>query len=177
MNINELHEAVMAGAKDAEEQLFKKLNEAFLFFLEQRVLDRADAEEVVQEALMLISNKYRDISFEKSFSAWAYNVLENILKHYYRSKKTRRIRKEQLMSNNDQDRVAYHNPELKRRLEHCLKKINESNNRYARILNLRYQGYSTEEIGGKLGVSSVNVLVILSRARSMLKHCLEEGNV
>ena len=175
MTINQLYKAFLDGDPDAENSLFKKLYEAFVCFAEHRIDDKDNAEELVQEALMIISRKHRDIEFVTSFSAWAYKVLDNRLKHYIRKKYTDRRLADNLRQIKRKPESP--DPELKMKLIGCLKKINSVNTRYARILNLRYQGYSTEEIGNILNISNSNVLVILSRARSLLRLCLNKGDV
>ena len=68
-------------------------------------------------------------------------------------------------------------PDLKRRLLGCLQKICRQNVRYARILNLHYQGYKTGEVCGRMDVRPATLYSVLSRARSMLEDCLEKGDV
>ena len=175
MTINELYGALKDGEQGAEHLLFKKLYEAFFYFAEQRINDRQDAEELVQEVLLVIANKYRDIEIVTSFSAWAYKILDNHLMHYIRKKYSTRKAIDSLRQRSKDSETP--NPDLKMKLLDCLKKINRVNARYARILNLRYQGYTTEEIAHTLDTSSSNVLVILSRARSLLKACLKKGDI
>lgn len=175
MTINQLYEAAKGGNQKAENTLFEKLHVAFTYFTEHRINDRLDTEELVQEALMIISEKYRDIDFTSSFSAWAYKVLDNRIMHYMRKKYTSRKMNEKLRLEAKKSENA--NPELKIKLMDCLKKINKVNIRYARILNLRHQGYSTDEISQILETTPNNVLVILSRARSLLKYCLKKGDI
>ena len=171
MSISELHKAVQSGSEIARKQLFKKLSESFKLFVQQRIRDKEDAEEVVQEALMTIAAKMDKTEFTVSFASWAYGVLENKLLHYYRSKKYRISR---FVTIEGVEGVAAQlNPTLKHKLLDCLRKIHSANQRHARILNLRYQGYRTEEICSRMGITSNNVYIILSRARSMLKRCLE----
>ena len=120
---------------------------------------------------MTIAAKIDDTEFNVSFAAWAYKVLENKLLYYYRTKKSRSDR---FAGEAEVDGVAAQlNPSLKLKLLDCLRKIHAANRRHARILNLRYQGYDTEEICSKIGITRNNVYIILSRARSMLKQCLE----
>ena len=64
---------------DAEEKLFSELTARLRLFARQRLWDRADADEVVQETVKTIFEKYRQIEFELSFAAWAYRVLNNKL--------------------------------------------------------------------------------------------------
>ncbi len=177
LDINTLYQTAQAGDQQAEEQLFAALTDSFRLFAQQRVLNTEDAQEVIQDALTIISLKYRDIQFTKSFAAWAYKVLRNKLSEYYRAKGTR---KERTVGMEDCDPVALSylpDPELTRRIRSCLEKIGRWNNRYARIILLRIQGYSGDEISAQLGVTKNSILVTLSRARAKLKICLEKGEL
>jgi DNA-directed RNA polymerase specialized sigma24 family protein len=55
--------------------------------------------------------------------------------------------------------------------------VKAANKRYARILVLRYQGYSAEEICDEFKITSKNLYMILSRARVLLKRCIETGEI
>ncbi len=175
MNINDLYQLTIAGGKPEEEKLFQKLRVSLLYLVEQRIWNDQDAEEIVHEILITVAEKYRLTAIEKSFAAWTYGIMENKLLHYYRS----RGRQKEIQSNvdpkweNESDNSI--DPYLTTKLLDCLKKVNKANDRYARILNLKYLGYSTKDICGKMKITRNNAFVILTRARSMLKHCLNYG--
>ena len=67
--------------------------------------------------------------------------------------------------------------ELKRKLLDCLACIGRLNRRYARILNLRTQGYEADEVCTMLGVKKNSMYSILHRAKAQLALCLETGDV
>jgi RNA polymerase sigma factor (sigma-70 family) len=137
-----------------------------------------DAQEVVQECLLIIRKEYREITFNTSFSAWAYKVLDNQIMAYIKTQK-RRAKNVQSMKefNGYPSQQKDINPDLKIRLQGCLRKIYNNNMRYARVLNLHYQGFSTEEICRKLTITATNLYATLSRARSLLEYCLEKGDI
>ena len=66
---------------------------------------------------------------------------------------------------------------LKEQLLFCLERVGQSNRRYARILNLYYQGYTTDEVCLRLGINANHSYVALWRARSLLEICLEKGDI
>ena len=74
------------------------------------------------------------------------------------------------------DRDFPSDPALKERIRECFKRVHRYRQQHARILNLHFQGYSTDEICEKLRMSRNNFYVSLSRARSMLADCLREEN-
>ncbi len=148
-------------------------------FVHHKIRDKADAEEVVQEALMTVYKEYSTITFAVSFSAWACKVLDNrildrLRKLQVESKRTERSQEfspDSLHTRGDTD------PSLRRRLLDCLQKLCRRNLRYARILNLHYLGYKTGEICEKMDVIPETLYSALSKARVMLDRCLETGEV
>lgn len=175
MNLNALFEKSRCGDTESEKELFQALSVRFRFFVFQRVLNEEDGEEIVQEALLKILELYRDIKIKSSFSAWAYKLLEYRVYNYYRQKK-RRVAGSESAGDSDMDLSDWpYDPQFERDLLDCLKKIGKTNMRFARILNLKFQGYSADEICRKLDITPGNLYVIVSRARSMLQECLEGG--
>lgn len=177
MSINELYAAVRAGDAAAERELFKRLSESFRLFAQHRVGDERDVEEVVQEALMTITRKHRSVDFETSFMAWAYRILDNKILECYRARERRRRRFTPMADHDVQVSSKDFDLDLKRLLLQCLKKVGAINRRFTRVLGLHYQGYTTDDICEQLGLSRNGVYILLSRARSMLKTCLEEGGI
>ena len=178
VSINSLHDAAQRGEPGAEKALFAKLSERFLYFVQLKIDDRDVCRDVVQEALITVARKYRGMTFESSFSAWAHNVILNKVMETYRRQKRS---SERFVRMPDDIEFSVPNPEqdplLESRLIDCLRKVSSTNNRQARILNLRHQGFSIDEIGQRLKMTRNSVYVTLSRARAMLKDCLEERNL
>lgn len=177
MKIDELYAAVCAGELKAESRLFERLSVRFSLIAHLKIGNREDAEDVVQEALSVIAKEYKNMEF-RSFRAWAYKVFDNRLLDYI----GRKMRKTaDMASMTDEGKLMIENSnrdfDLKIRLRECLAKVRATNTRYARILNLHYQGFPTENICSKLGVTKENLYMILSRARSTLDRCLETGEV
>jgi RNA polymerase sigma factor (sigma-70 family) len=176
LNINGLYDNARKGDRGAEEQLFKKLYESFSIFVQHRIWNKQDCEEIVQDSLMAIKDKYGNMHFEKSFSAWAYKVLENKILYFMRS---RRYHENMYLQASEyrQPHKLHSDPVFLRQLLDCLKKVSSKNMRHARILNMHYQGFSVNEICGKLKLTRNGMYILLSRARSLLKLCLEKGDV
>lgn len=179
MDINTLHKNAAKGIKEAEKELFELLVVRFRYLATLRLRNKEDAEEVVQEAMIVISKEYKTITIKTSFSAWAHKVLQSQILNYVRSRsrKEKRFKSEanpdDIFRKDSMDSA----PNLRRKLLDCLRKICAVNSRYARILNLHYQGYTTEEICEKMDITAANFYVILSRARSLLQMCLNTGRI
>lgn len=177
MSINELYKLAGGGDKAAEKKLFEKLHERYKYIVQQKVSDSQDAEEIVQDSLMAVAHKYRGIDFRISFSSWAYKVLENRILFFYRTKGRSQKKMAELMNEQIHAEREIHDPVMKRQLLDCLQKVNEVNVRHARILNFIHQGFAIEQICRIMKITRNNAYILLSRARAMLKKCLEKGDI
>ncbi len=178
LNINSLHEEARGGEQAAEDRLFAVLSERFNLFVHRRVWNEQDASDVVQEALMTVAREYREIEYHSSFSAWAYKVLDNKILSYIKKKRLAGARESSMADDDIAQRLgSVEDPSLRTTLLDCLKKLNNFNARHARILNLKYQGYSTEEICDRMKVNPNALYIVLHRARAALETCLKTGDL
>ena len=175
MNLNVLFQSAGGGDEKAEKRLFEQLSARFRLLARHRIWNGADAEEIAQEALMTVAREYRRVQITASFSAWAHKILDNRVLAYIQSAKRQAGRTEKL-SEETENRgrpMSAEDGVLRRQLLDCFRQVAEPNRRYARILNLHYQGYGTEDICRRLSITPSNFYSILSRARALLRRCLE----
>jgi RNA polymerase sigma factor (sigma-70 family) len=178
LNINDLHKLARDGDESAESRLFTVLTERFEQFTHRRIWDEESVKDIVQDALMAIVKEYKLIRFEKSFSAWAYKVLDNRILSYIKKKRQLEGRLVSLPdADNPYERSFTPDPELRLRLLDCLEKVHRANRRHAEILDLHRRGFKTEEIGRRLNLSANGVYITLHRARKMLEICLDTGEI
>jgi RNA polymerase sigma factor (sigma-70 family) len=177
LELDDLYRKAAAGDSSSEEEFFRRLTVSFRVIAQQRVWDKCDSEEVVQNALLTVVQKYKRVEIESSIAGWTYNVLNNKIMDYAKSRKVRQKRPTREIM--EQDKVSSANPDplFRSRLLDCLRKVGGVNTRFARILNLHYHGFDTKEICRKLDVKPNNLYVILSRARSLLESCLNNGEI
>jgi RNA polymerase sigma factor (sigma-70 family) len=176
-NINKLYQEAVEGDVDAESQLFAALTDGFRIFAHHKVWNQDEAEDLVQEALAIVAAEYKKINIEASFAAWAHKVMDNRILGYIQKQ---RREKGRAASGDFSEYLAASwtpNPSLRMKLLECLKKVGEANRRYARILNLHLIGFSRPEVCEKLGVTRAQSYVVMSRARAMLKECLDSGGI
>jgi len=170
--IEQLCRMAQAGDVSAEKELFLHLTDSFRIFAQHKIRDRADAEEVAQDALTVVAQKYKETSFVSSFAGWAHNILRNTMSSHIRQKASRaRLRPQAEAAMAD----VVHRPvpnEVRQKVLLCLKEVARSNRKFARALNLHYQGFTASEICNRLGVTREYLYVVLARARSMLEACL-----
>lgn len=172
IRIERLCVLAQSGDESAERELFSLLTVSFGILAGHLIRDHAEAEDVVQEALTVVAQKYRGTAFDTSFAGWAHNVLRNTVMRYAQTKATRtRLRP-------DADRAMHPeqdcdpDAELVREVTRCLEKVARTNRKFARALNLRYQGFTAAEISDRLEIRADHLYVLLGRARSMLAACL-----
>lgn len=177
MKTNDLYSAARKGGPGDEKRMLEYLAVRFSVIAHLKIGNREDAEEVVQDALAAVARDYRNLEFA-SFRAWAYKVFDNRLLNYIGTRMRHASRQTVALDDRlDAGTNPVPDPDLKVRLSDCFGKVRKANSRYARTLNLHYQGFTTEEICRKLEVTKENLYMVLSRARVMLKRCLDTGDI
>jgi RNA polymerase sigma factor (sigma-70 family) len=174
--MQELYERAKDGDSSAESQLLQNLFVRFVSFGEHRV-GRSDAEDVAQKACIIIHEKYRTQEIETTFGAWSFGVYKNVMlksidKGSRDSKKLDHLREAMPRSSQHEE-----NPLLHNKLLGCMRDLIKTFQRYGRILNLRHQGFTTEEVCERINVTREQYYVYLGRGRSILKACLEDHGV
>jgi DNA-directed RNA polymerase specialized sigma24 family protein len=91
-SLDDLCRQAVAGQKRSEAALFSALRERFLTIAKFRV-QRDDLEDVVQDALRIVNEKYKQRRPEHGILMWSLVVLRNVIGNYYQTKE-RRTRRE-----------------------------------------------------------------------------------
>ena len=110
----DLIQAALAGDKKAEEDLFTKLNARFLGLVKLilrnqypaviNTFSEMDFEDVVQDALLIVKQKYRNVGIEDRFFPWCNGVLTNVMKNKVQ-KTIRTSKRVAVLSTDDYDFV------------------------------------------------------------------------
>ncbi|MDH3889456.1 MAG: ECF-type sigma factor [candidate division Zixibacteria bacterium] len=174
--MEQLVENAKNGDKAAEQELFRELSVRFRCFAAHRV-DTENAEEIAQQACITVLQKYKTETFTVSFQAWAYGVLKMTVRQFGRDKGRRADKKTALARDFEWPQASPSHPMLRQSLLDCIGRLARSFSKYARIVNLRYQGYSTEEICRRMVLKPEQYYVYVGRGRSMLRDCLAEKGV
>jgi RNA polymerase sigma factor (sigma-70 family) len=175
--LNDLYGRARSGDSSAERELLDRLTARFRYFARQRIWNQADADELVQEALLVVCREYKDLTVTESFAAWACKVLDNRILTYIRRRIAHSRRIDPQGPETDAISAGEIDPDVRRHLLDCLARIGKVNQRYARVLNLHTQGYDTEEICSRMDVKPNTLYSLLHRGRSMLMKCLDTGKV
>ncbi|MBD3232662.1 MAG: sigma-70 family RNA polymerase sigma factor [candidate division Zixibacteria bacterium] len=179
MSIDTLYKEFKTGKKEAEKQLFEYLTVRFRILATKRIWNKENAEEIVQESLIAVFKHHEQAPDQADFAAWAHKVLDNRINNYLRvtMRRTEIMNKIRAGIQYMSGKLQSTNPDLKRKLLDCFRKLCKTNRRYARILNLHYHGYNVDEICKRMGIEINNCHVILSRSRSKLDLCLKTGEI
>ena len=174
--VQQLLEKAKQGDAGAERRVFEYLSVRFTYLAKRRI-GEADAEDIAQDACVTVLDKYKAGVHPEAFEAWAYGILRRKIGNYLQS---RAVRQRTLVDSEDVETLAGPvtqevDPVLRRTLIDCLKQMVRAAPRYARVLNLAYQGYRTREICERLRITSNNLYVLLNRGRKMLDDCVNRG--
>ncbi len=173
MKINSLYALAAKGDKNARDKIFRIMSESFALIARHRIGRKEDREDVVQEALAAVADRFDTTEIRSNFGGWCQSVLHNKIVDYYR--RTERLG-EQSLPNPDLETGSVGletRPGFRKKLLSCFRRVLAENPRRARVMNLFYQGYEVDEICSRLDVSRASVYILLSRARSRLRSCLE----
>ena len=145
----------------------------FLGYLQKRMNDRDEAEDVLQDFYLRAISKVEQIRSARSILPWSYSVLKSVLSDHFRRKMAaKRVQQElsdeqsaenhvQIQSANRADCRCFYSllPGLKAE--------------YATVLaRVDLAGESHEEAARSLGITAANLRVRLHRARQALKKSL-----
>lgn len=166
-----------------------------LRFARLQLRDQASAEDAVQEALTAAYASRDRFSGNSQVKTWVFSILRHKIIDIIRQRTRRPTQsltnedgsdaeinelfddkgywhKQDRPSNWEQPEEALNNEHFWRVLEICLDVMSEST---ARVFTMReFLGLETTEICAELEISESNCWVILHRARSRLRLCLEE---
>ncbi len=137
--------------------------------------------DLVQKALMIIYQKYKELEFEKGILPWAYTILDNVMKADYQTE----IRRDTILTDNIDhlleiygnkksaaDEVSYQ--EL---VDEIWQALNRLSNKEKQIFELKLKGYSGVEIKNRLGLKRNTMDVTIFRGTKKLKQILEKRGV
>ncbi len=85
--IEDLIPRARAGDRDAENALFERLRARILALAKKKVWDEHSAEDLAQETLGTVLEKYRTAEMPRGFLAWAFTVLHNKVGNYLKRRR------------------------------------------------------------------------------------------
>lgn len=157
-----------------------------------RVNNNDLAKDLVQETFFAGLKSMKNFQGRASERTWLVSILKRKIIDYYRKINSRKGKAEVRMNfykegdNNGEwleERVPntwsddadkdIENDELKAALKQCIDKLPE---KYRMVFTMKtIQGFETEEICKELEITSSNLWVIIHRARTQLRRCMEDN--
>ncbi|QIK59390.1 RNA polymerase sigma factor [Dysgonomonas sp. HDW5A] len=138
--------------------------------------DACDAEDVVQEAYIKLWNKRDELTQVENSEAYCVILLRNLCLDFLRAKKKHLFQstEDTVMSDN---LVLSDEIETVDEIKHIETIIDLLPEQQRKIIKLRhFDDYSNEEIEEIMGLTSVNVRVLMSRARKKVKELFNSYN-
>jgi RNA polymerase sigma factor (sigma-70 family) len=173
------------GDKKAEDEIFSFLNARFMPIVQHRIWDSAkdadtikmNAEDIVQNALVTISEKFNKINYDVGFFNWACGVLRNKIGDYYNQGRTKTSKNkpfdEHDPTKKDQIEGDLYESELENNIIKSLKKLGPD---CQKIFLVILKGYALSDVRGMFkNISRGTFDSKISRCRQSLKNMLQEG--
>ncbi len=177
-----------------------KFGDALYRFAYFRVNNEAQAEDLVQDTFLAALKSVDRFRGGATVKTWLTGILKNkIIDHYRKSGRTQSFgdltafydrefvslflinghwKVEEALTPSEQNPEQHMNLDRKdfwHQLERCLAKVPE---KIRQVYTLReIDGFSSEEICGRLNISRQNLWTILHRARMALRLCLEQNGI
>jgi RNA polymerase sigma-70 factor (ECF subfamily) len=165
--------------QDKEKQffrLFMQHQRAVFCYILMNVRNADDARDLMQEAAVIMWQKYSVKDPEDRFSAWAVAIARNLIKRYYQ-----RLKRNHLIFNDDllaeiEDRSRVHLESYEDylvALRKCLAKLDV---RQRQLLNLKYErGMKVKEISMHVRRSTEAIYKIIARTQAALQRCIQKS--
>ncbi|ARN57918.1 sigma-70 family RNA polymerase sigma factor [Sedimentisphaera salicampi] len=132
-----------------------------------------DADDVLQDTVKTMFEKYEDSKPIDNFVAWGIQIAYFKILDFRKKKANTRVQYDQQLFDKFSDMVEQNQTkdEGMERLENCIRKLNS---RSRKMVELRYyQDFKPRQISSLLGLSVTNVYKIMSRIHGKLLACLK----
>ncbi|KNY26259.1 RNA polymerase sigma factor [Pseudobacteroides cellulosolvens] len=163
---------VMDGDMDSFSIIVNKYQDRLYRFLLGLTFCREDAEEILQDVFIRVYNYINRYNVKWSLSTWMHKIAVNSFKDFYKRKK-----KSSFIEYCGDFNICYAKHDSSLELNYESKELYEEVNKIICGLKQDYrvslvlkcvQGFTYEEIGNILGISSVNAKIRVNRARQKI---------
>lgn len=160
---------VLNGDADSFSIIVHRYQDRLYRFLLRLTFSREDAEEILQDVFIRVYNYLHKYDSKWSLSTWLYKIAVNSFRDFCKRKKNNRLMEyscDVVLNNAKNDNLLEINYESKELYDEVTRIICRLKRDYKVSIVLKcIQGFTYEEIGKILGISSVNAKVRVNRAR------------
>ena len=175
----ELAGKAIKGDVNAFDTLYKDRTLKMLYFANNILGDYHEAQDAVQEAVVLMYKNISNLSDPSNYDAWLYKILKNVCNGMLRKKikKDEQIKEDEFFVNETEDDLDFipkeflENQEMKTALSEALDKLPPK--RRLALSMYYFDEMSYEEISYAMEVSVATVGTNISRGKKQLKSILE----
>jgi RNA polymerase sigma factor (sigma-70 family) len=175
----EIIESVKRGNSSDYALLVNRYKDRAFSLLKRLLKNEMDAEEALQDSFLKAYNYLKDFRNESQFSTWFYRIVYNTALTVLSSRK-RKIEQEMNSFDEEIDLGSFDNEiygSTNNLTEYLLKMVDKLPTRNALVIILFYMdGLSMAEVSQVMGISLVNVKVLLHRSRNSLRDLLIKHN-
>lgn len=141
--------------------------------------DTQDAEDITQEAYIKLWNKRNELGHVENLESYSVIILRNMCMDFLRSKNRFKLQSQETLSVELSETVSVvADIEQKQEAQFIEYIIDQLPKQQREVIKLRhFENCTSDEIENILGISSVNVRVLLSRARKKVKELFEKQNL
>jgi len=153
--------------------IWDEFNQELLNYIDKRVGNRFDAEDILQETYLKIYKSIEQIEDETKLKSWIYKITRNTIIDYYRTRRESSIDIDQLMiAIPEDDSEINMNDEIASCLGQIMFDLSARDKEIIELHNLN--GMKHKEISDKLDISLSSSKMRLKRAKVKLKDILVE---
>ena len=169
--------AAQKGDLEAFEQLVRGYEARIRSFLNIRMRDRHEAEDLAQETFIIAYRKLDSYDPEASFGGWLRAIAANLFRNYYRKHRPQTLEEEESLGHMIDHRIQedyeqHRDEELIDHMQDCVSRLKDD---AANLIRWRYQDEkSIAEICEKVSKKHSAITMKLTRLRQQIKDCIKE---
>lgn len=177
--IQALFQMARQGDRQAESDMYRMLFDRFVIIVKHRIGEATyqECEDIAQDACGVLMEKYTHLEDDKDFLSWAYTILRHKIGNAYQHRQIVSRARELQSADNHIRSAAVPDPLMEKAIRSCFRDLARQNRRYARVLNLAIQDFTSVEICKRVKITPTNLFSMLSRARRQLLDCLRRKGV
>jgi RNA polymerase sigma-70 factor, ECF subfamily len=171
---------VQAGCRESAAELYQRFRPRLLYVLEKRLLQRSDAEDVVQQTMVRVIEHIDSYDLRQRFSPWIFTIALRLTTDLLRRRGRSRIQQNIPLALVDHA-VPPDRQVMDREQRDLLWRLAETvltPEQWTALWLFYGEGYSAKEVARAMGRASVSVRVLLYRGRKALEpHLNDHANL